>query len=131
RRFKAIRPPSIPLTSSPVPPSEGAPITATVLPSLAAQAQRLIDLDVPALAGLPASAFTDAAASFRPERTDALLALDPALAPPSALAPMMRRGEKPGFVVEDMTDVNAFAPTAIELPRDRKSTRLNSSHVKI
>jgi len=29
---------------------------------------------------------------------------------------MMRRGEKPGFVVEDMTDVNAFAPTAIELP---------------
>lgn len=33
----------------------------------------------------------------------------------SALAPLMRRGEKPGFVVEDMTDVDQFAPTGIEL----------------
>lgn len=28
----------------------------------------------------------------------------------------MRRGEKPGFVVEDMTDVDRFAPTGIEPP---------------
>src|SRR5699024_4823453 len=34
----------------------------------------------------------------------------------SALAPLMRRGEKPGFVVEDMTDVDAFGPTGVDLP---------------
>ena len=36
--------------------------------------------------------------------------------PASALAPLMRRGDKPGFVVEDMTDVDRFAPTGIALP---------------
>lgn len=95
----------------------GAPITArTALPTLAAQAERLIDLDLHTLAGLPAEALTDAAARAGADRTDALLAIDPALAPPSALAPLIRRGEKPGFVVEDMTDVDAFAPTDVDLP---------------
>ena len=37
--------------------------------------------------------------------------IDPVLAPPSALTPLLRRGEKPGFVVEDLTDVDQFAPT--------------------
>ena len=59
---------------------------------------------------------TDAAVRAGAERTDALLAIDPALAPPSALAPLMRRGEKPGFVVEDMTDVDAFGPNGVDLP---------------
>lgn len=95
----------------------GAPITAsTALPTLAAQAERLIALDLHTLAGLPAEALTDAATRAGADRTDALLAIDPALAPPSALAPLMRRGEKPGFVVEDMTDVDAFAPTGLDLP---------------
>ena len=98
------------------PPSRGAPITATVLPPLAAQARRLLDLGVHTLAGLPAQQLHDAAARCGGERTDALLALEPALAPPSALAPLMRRGDRPGFVVEDMTDVDAFAPTGVEIP---------------
>jgi len=95
----------------------GVPITArTDLPVLSAQAERLIALDIHTLAGLPAEALREVAARAGADRTDALLALDPALAPPSALAPLMRRGEKPGFVVEDMTDVDAFAPTGVVLP---------------
>ncbi|WP_241237416.1 DUF5701 family protein [Brachybacterium saurashtrense] len=97
-------------------PSRGAVITATVaLPSLAAQAERLIALEIHTLAGLPAEALREAAVRAGADRTDALLAVDPALARPSALAPLMRRGEKPGFVVEDMTDVDAFAPTGVDL----------------
>lgn len=34
----------------------------------------------------------------------------------SDLAPLMRRAGKPGFVVEDMVDVDEFAPAGIELP---------------
>jgi len=95
----------------------GAVITARIaLPSLAAQAERLIDLDLHTLAGLSAAALRGAASRAGADRTDALLALDPALAPPSALAPLMRRGMTPGFVVEDMTDVDAFAPTGVDVP---------------
>jgi hypothetical protein len=32
-------------------------------------------------------------------------------APPSSLAPLLRRGERRGFVVKDMNDVDAFRPT--------------------
>ena len=67
------------------------------------------------LAGLAESALRSVAEQWGSERTDALLVIDPALAPPSALAPLLRRGDKPGFVVEDMTDVDRFAPTGIEL----------------
>src|SRR5699024_8799106 len=96
----------------------GAPITATALPTLAAQAQRLIDLGVHTLAGLTAAQLHEAAAQHGADRTDALLALDPALVPASALAPLMRRGDKPGFVVEDMTDVDRFTPAGITLGGD-------------
>ena len=106
-----------PVSSRPRRVLRGAPITAsTALPTLAAQAERLIDLGLHTFAGLPAEALTDAATRAGAVRTDALLAIDPALAPPSSLAPLMRRGEKPGFVVEDMTDVDAFAPTGVDLP---------------
>lgn len=101
------------LHRAPVNPVKEPPIAS--LPTLTVQAQRLIDLDVPALVGMSPQQLHDAAMHHGPDRTDALLALDPALAPPSALAPLMRRGEKPGFVVEDMTDVDAFAPTGITL----------------
>src|SRR5699024_12281816 len=70
---------------------------------------------VPTLPGLPPAALPAAAERWRSTRTDALLAIEPALAPPSALTPLLRRGGKPGFVVEDMTDVDSFAPTGGEL----------------
>ncbi|MBB5832472.1 hypothetical protein HNR70_002285 [Brachybacterium aquaticum] len=74
---------------------------------------------------------TVAADGAEGHRSDTLLALDPGLVPASALAPLMRRGEKgsaarntggkgsgekEGFVVEDMTDVDDFAPVGLELP---------------
>ena len=39
-------------------------------------------------------------------------------APASALAPLLRRGDRPGFVVSDMDDVDGFRPTeAAPVPR--------------
>ncbi|WP_411075685.1 DUF5701 family protein [Streptomyces sp. cmx-4-7] len=86
------------------------------LPSLAVQADRLIDLGVPELAGLTA----DEVRSFATEAGDAaegsLLAVHPGALPASALAPLLRHAGRPGFVVTDMPDVDLFAPTAVELP---------------
>ncbi|UUU26562.1 DUF5701 family protein [Streptomyces sp. DSM 40750] len=103
---------------------ETTPATSTVLPALptlSAQAERLIELGVHELAGLPVGelrAFAETAVV--PEGgVGALLAVHPDLAPASALAPLLRRDGKPGFVVTDMPDVDRFAPCAIELPDAR------------
>jgi len=85
------------------------------LPPLADQAERLVALGVPALAGLADDAVRAAAAELaRTAPEGSLLVVDPALAPPSALAPLLRLpvrgGEREGFVVVDMDDVDRFAP---------------------
>lgn len=80
------------------------------LPSLTDQAERLVRLGVHDLAGIPADTLHEAAADGPP---DALLVTP---APASRLAPLLRVGDKQGFVVEDMTDVDHFAPT-VEVPR--------------
>src|SRR5690625_7758370 len=36
--------------------------------------------------------------------------------PASVLAPFLRRGDKPGFVVEDLPDVDQFAPQVSDVP---------------
>ncbi|MFE0377164.1 DUF5701 family protein [Streptomyces inhibens] len=86
------------------------------LPSLAAQAERLIELEVHEIAGLSAAellAFAEAAT----DEGGGLLAVRPDRAPASALAPLLRHDGKPGFVVTDMTDVDRFAPLdTVELP---------------
>ena len=91
------------------------------LPPLTTQAERLISLGVHELAGIPADelrAFAEAAESGTGESGDsnALLAVHPDRAPASALAPLLRRDDKPGFVVVDMPDVDDFAPDTVELP---------------
>ncbi|GAA2568109.1 MULTISPECIES: DUF5701 family protein [Streptomyces] len=86
------------------------------LPSLAAQAERLIELGVHELAGISADelrAFADRAGGGD---GDALLAVHPDRVPASAVAPLLRHDDKPGFVVADMPDVDLFAPCAVELP---------------
>ncbi|MFD0356234.1 DUF5701 family protein [Streptomyces sp. NPDC127110] len=86
---------------------------ATALPPLSVQAERLIELGVPGIAGIPAAelrAFADAGAD------GGLLAVHPDRAPASALAPLLRREGKSGFVVADMHDVDRFAPHRVELP---------------
>ncbi|WP_269855885.1 DUF5701 family protein [Streptomyces sp. RPT161] len=90
-----------------------------VLPALSVQAERLIDLGVHEIAGLPATELLSfAAAAEAPAGGDsALLAVHPDHAPASALAPLLRHDGKPGFVVTDMPDVDLFAPLdTVSLP---------------
>ena len=45
------------------------------------------------------------------------MCIHPDLVPASRLTPLLRRGDKPGFVVEDMTDLDDFEPTeAVDVP---------------
>ncbi|RBY80471.1 hypothetical protein DQ239_04895 [Blastococcus sp. TF02-09] len=86
------------------------------MPSPSAQADRLVALGVHERAGLAAAELRSAAGAAT---EGALLVVSPALAPPSVLAPLLCLDGRPGFVVEDMTDVDAFAPQPpIVLPDD-------------
>ncbi|MFI8849653.1 DUF5701 family protein [Streptomyces sp. NPDC053499] len=86
--------------------------TLPALPPLSAQAERLIELGVPEIAGLSATELRTfaAEAGISGDEEPALLAVHPDRAPASALAPLIRRDAKPGFVVTDMPDVDLFAP---------------------
>lgn len=100
-------------------PETPSTVTVPPLPSLATQAERLIELGVHELAGIPADelrAFAENAGREAGGDGDALLAVHPDRAPASALAPLLRRDDKPGFVVVDMPDVDEFAPSSVELP---------------
>jgi hypothetical protein len=79
------------------------------LPSLPAQAERLVALGVHELAGLSAPDLRDAAAAAGP-RDGSLLVVHPSLAPASRLAPLVEREGRRAFVVVDMTDVDSFTP---------------------
>ncbi|MFG2978396.1 DUF5701 family protein [Streptomyces sp. NPDC048331] len=95
-------------SSTPVVPS---------LPPLVAQAERLIELGVHRLAGIPRDELRAYAEEAEGRSGDALLAVHPDRAPASVLAPLLRRDGKPGFVVTDMPDVDRFVPTdSIEPP---------------
>ncbi|RFU84833.1 hypothetical protein DY218_20495 [Streptomyces triticagri] len=83
-------------------------------PPLADQAERLIELGVHTLAKLPAEELRAFAAQAGRDGT--LLAVHPDRVPASALAPLLSRAGKPGFVVVDMPDVDDFAPVGIEPP---------------
>ncbi|KAB1990154.1 DUF5701 family protein [Streptomyces triticiradicis] len=97
-------------------PDTSSAVTASPLPPLAAQAERLIELGVHELARIPVDDLRAFAENAGREDRAALLAVHPDHAPASALAPLLRRDDKPGFVVTDMTDVDRFAPCAVELP---------------
>jgi hypothetical protein len=79
------------------------------VPSLVAQAERLIALGVHEIAGLSPAELCAAAVAAGP-RDGALLVVHPDLAPASRLTGLVEREGKRGFVVVDMTDVDAFAP---------------------
>ena len=82
------------------------------VPNISDQAERLIELDVHRIAGLSADLLRNV-----PDSADSLLVVHPNLVPASALAPLVRRNEKPGFLVSDMADVDEFAPiSSVTLP---------------
>ncbi|MCA0145858.1 DUF5701 family protein [Blastococcus sp. LR1] len=90
------------------------PTLTTSLPPARAQADRLIALGVHEIAGLGPRELCDAADALAPGD---LLVIHPDRAPVSALAPLLTLDGKPGFVVTDMTDVDAFSPVeSVELP---------------
>ncbi len=76
-----------------------------MLPSPVLQAERLIELGVHTVSGVAADDLRRLATS------SAVGGLLVTATPPSSLAPLLRRGDRPGFVVEDMTDVDDFLPT--------------------
>ncbi|MET9915661.1 DUF5701 family protein [Streptomyces sp. NPDC006435] len=86
------------------------PTTLPALPALSAQAERLIELGVHEIAGLSADDLRAFAEASAVPAGGALLAVHPDRAPASALAPMLRRDGKQGFVVTDMSDVDLFTP---------------------
>jgi hypothetical protein len=85
------------------------------LPPVADQAERLVALGAHEVAGLSAGDLRSCAAGV--QTTGGLLVLSPDRAPASALAPLMDLGGRRGFVVADMTDVDAFSPIEqVEVP---------------
>lgn len=80
------------------------------------QVERLIEAGVPAAAGM-ADADVAALATDLPHEAGAVVAVHPGFVDPARLAALLRRGGRPGFVVEDMTDVADFAAIgAVEVP---------------
>ncbi|MFB2554289.1 DUF5701 family protein [Herbiconiux liangxiaofengii] len=77
-------------------------------PPLSEQVQRLIDLGLPEIAGISAEELRSRASTLR-ARPDSILVVGPAIASPAQLMPLLRRGTKPGFVVDDLTDLDEFA----------------------
>ena len=89
-------------------------IRQNALPSLADQAERLIALGIDAIAGVAATELRSAAAG---DHRDGLLVVHPARVPVSALVPLLTHGDKSGFVVVDMPDVDRFtAINEVTLP---------------
>lgn len=78
------------------------------------QVRRLVAAGVPEAAGVPPDRLVEWA-SVLPDVAEGVLALHPDVVTAEALAVLMRRGDRPGFVVEDLTDLDEFVPQ-VELP---------------
>jgi hypothetical protein len=77
-----------------------------VLPPTSDQVDRLVELGVPNLAGLTPRAFRAHAAGL--SAAGGLVVVHPALVPASALAPLLSRDGRPGFVC---SSPSASSPT--------------------
>lgn len=77
--------------------------------SVSDQLQRLLELGVPDVAGLSAAAFVRYGDTL-PDEPDAIVAVHPEVASARQLAPLLQRRDRPGFVVEDLTDLEEFGP---------------------
>ncbi len=82
------------------------------LPAPVVQADRLVALGIHEVAGTTGPDLREAASRLP---SGALLVVAPDRAPVSALAPLLALDGRPGFVVADMTDVDAFGPV-VDVP---------------
>ncbi|GLU48554.1 DUF5701 family protein [Nocardiopsis ansamitocini] len=95
------------------------PTAGTTPTGIAGQIDRLVELGLPALAGMTVEEFHALARDLPAEAPGAIVAVHPGLVPASALAPLLSRGDKSGFVVVDMADLDAFAPIdGLDAPED-------------
>lgn len=76
------------------------------------QIERLVALGVPELAGLTSDDFRRLGANLP---ADGVVVVGPGLVTPRLLAPLLESSGKPGFVVEDLTDLDDFADQ-VEVP---------------
>lgn len=84
--------------------------------SVASQIHDLIQRGVPELADMTAERFA-ALGQALPQEPGAVVVVHPELVAPSALAPLLRRSGKPGFVVVDLADLDDFGDIAgIDVP---------------
>lgn len=105
--------------------SPTAPPSATTavvdLPPITAQLETLLAHQIHHLAGVSERELRDAVAhhlASPPAGPTPLLAINPALVPARALAPLLTRAGKPGFVVVDWTDLADFATVPeVEVPQ--------------
>ena len=82
--------------------------------TLRQQMDRLVSVGVAELAGMTSDAFGELADGLD---DDGIVCVHPALVAPSLLAPLLHHDGKPGFVVEDMTDLDEFSPIeSVHLP---------------
>ncbi|WP_437583167.1 DUF5701 family protein [Paramicrobacterium sp. CJ85] len=89
--------------------------TTDQLATIDRQCERLIDLGVPELASMNADDLRrlarEAAEQMDAAVGEPTLVVNERLVPAASLASLMTRTGKPGFVVEDMTDLADFTPT--------------------
>jgi hypothetical protein len=79
--------------------------------SLAGQLERLLRAGLADAAEIGTAELT-AYAEALPDEPGAVLTIHPGLVPAHRLAPLLRRDDKPGFVVDDLTDLEEFVPDA-------------------
>ena len=85
--------------------------------SVEPQVRRLVDLGVPALAGMSDQQLASRAETLSVEEGDVLV-VHPECVPASVLAPLLRHQDRPGFVVTDLDDLDEFRPIeGVELPQ--------------
>lgn len=93
------------------------PITRQTVPSLSEQAERLIALGAHEIGGFSAAELR--ATARESQHAGSLLVMHPDHARASALAPLLERGGKRGFIVVDMPDIDDFLPIEhIALPTE-------------
>lgn len=86
------------------------------LPTTAEQVDALVRKGLPALAAMEEDEFRKLASGLGKAR-GGIVVVHPSLVPAASLAPLLERAGRPGFVVEDMTDLAEFAPIAgVEIP---------------